>query len=70
MVEDVLVVAIGDSFMSGESNPDKPVSFSPSREMVYDPIIANSRDQFASRGSTEKNFKVERLRSCFDRQRV
>ena len=56
VVEDVLVVAIGDSFMSGESNPDKPVSFSPSREMVYDPIIANSRDQFASRGP-EKNFK-------------
>ena len=57
VVEDVLVVAIGNSFMSGESNPDKPVSFSPSREMVYDPIIANSRDQFASRGSTDKAFK-------------
>ena len=49
-VEDLLVVAIGDSFMSGESNPDRPVTFSPSREMVYDPIIANSRDQLASRG--------------------
>ena len=57
IVEDVLVVAIGDSFMSGESNPDKPVSFSPTREMVYDPIIANSRDQLASRGSTDKAFK-------------
>ena len=49
-VEDLLVVAIGNSFMSGESNPDRPVTFSPSREMVYDPIIANSRDQLASRG--------------------
>ncbi len=28
-VEDVLVVAMGDSFMSGESNPDRPVTFSP-----------------------------------------
>jgi hypothetical protein len=37
VVEDVLVVAIGDSFMSGESNPDKPCPFSPSREMVYEP---------------------------------
>src|SRR5262245_5459751 len=49
MVEDLLVVAMGDSFMSGESNPDRPVSFSSSREMVYDPVIANSRDQLASR---------------------
>ena len=50
VVEDVLVVAIGDSFMSGESNPDRPVTFSPSREMVYDPTMSNSRDQLASRG--------------------
>ena len=58
VVEDVLVVAIGDSFMSGESNPDKPVSFSTSREMVYDPIIANSHDQFASRGP-DKSYKAK-----------
>jgi hypothetical protein len=48
-VEDMLVVAMGDSFMSGESNPDRPVTFSPSREMVYDPTMANDRDQLASR---------------------
>jgi hypothetical protein len=48
-VEDVFVVAMGDSFMSGESNPDRPVSFSPSREMVYDPTMTD-RDQLASRG--------------------
>jgi len=49
-VQDVLIVAMGDSFMSGESNPDRPVTFSASREMVYDPV--NAREQLASR-----NFK-------------
>jgi hypothetical protein len=39
VVEDVFVVALGDSFASGESNPDRPVQFSPSREMVYDPTL-------------------------------
>ena len=48
-VQDVLVVAMGDSFMSGESNPDRPVTFSAAREMVYDPSMANDRDQLASR---------------------
>src|SRR5262249_50023914 len=47
-VEDVFVVAMGDSFASGESNPDRPVTFSSSREMVYDPI--NAADQLAYRG--------------------
>jgi hypothetical protein len=42
-VEDVFVVAMGDSFASGESNPDRPVTFSTSREMVYDPINAVDR---------------------------
>ncbi len=46
-VEDVFVVALGDSFASGESNPDRPVTFSNSREMVYDPI--NAADQLAYR---------------------
>lgn len=45
-VEDMFVVALGDSFASGESNPDRPVTFSPSREMVYDPILV--ADQFAN----------------------
>ena len=44
-VEDVFVVAMGDSFASGESNPDRPVTFSNSREMVYDPV--NAADQLA-----------------------
>jgi hypothetical protein len=38
VVEDLLVVGFGDSFASGESNPDKPVLFSGAREMVYDPV--------------------------------
>ena len=42
-VEDVFVVAMGDSFASGESNPDRPVTFSNSREMVYDPVNALGR---------------------------
>jgi hypothetical protein len=41
VVEDLFVVALGDSFASGESNPDRPVQFSPSREMVYDPTLLN-----------------------------
>ena len=44
VVEDMLVVAMGDSFMSGESNPDRPVTFSASREMIYDPVMANARE--------------------------
>jgi hypothetical protein len=37
VVEDLFIVALGDSFASGESNPDKPVQFSAAREMLYDP---------------------------------
>jgi hypothetical protein len=51
-VDDVFVVALGDSFASGESNPDRPVTFSNSREMVYDPI--NAADQLAYRGIDPK----------------
>ncbi len=39
VVEDIFIVALGDSFASGESNPDRPVQFSASREMVYDPAL-------------------------------
>jgi lysophospholipase L1-like esterase len=49
-VDDVFVVAMGDSFISGESNPDRPVTFSNSREMVYDPILVN--DQIANRDTS------------------
>lgn len=44
VVEDVLVVALGDSFASGESNPDRPVTFSGSREMLYDPALQREQD--------------------------
>jgi hypothetical protein len=37
IVEDLLVVALGDSFASGESNPDRPITFG-NREFVYEPI--------------------------------
>ena len=39
VVEDLLIVALGDSFASGESNPDRPVQFSAGREMVYEPPL-------------------------------
>jgi hypothetical protein len=39
VVEDVFIVALGDSFGSGESNPDRPVQFSADRELVYDPTL-------------------------------
>ncbi len=35
-VKDLLVVALGDSFASGEGNPDRPVTFSATREIIYD----------------------------------
>ena len=35
-VDDVLVVGLGDSFASGDGNPDRPVSFKGRRVMDYD----------------------------------
>ncbi len=49
VVDDLMIVAMGDSFASGESNPDRPVTFSASRQMVYDPAQARD-DQVAMRG--------------------
>ena len=46
VVEDLLITAMGDSFASGESNPDKPVTFSAAREMLYDP--SQLRDNVAT----------------------
>ncbi len=46
-VEDLFIVALGDSFASGESNPDKPVQFSADRQMVYDPTLL--RNEVASK---------------------
>jgi len=50
-VDDVFVVALGDSFASGESNPDRPVTFSNSREMVYDPVNARMTYRAIDRNS-------------------
>ena len=47
VVEDLFIVALGDSFASGESNPDRPVQFSAAREMLYDPLLL--REEVASR---------------------
>ena len=47
VVEDLLIAALGDSFASGESNPDRPVTFSASREMLYDPSML--REDVAAR---------------------
>jgi hypothetical protein len=51
VVEDLFIVALGDSFASGESNPDKPVQFSADRQMVYDPTLV--QESVASRGVTK-----------------
>ena len=37
VVEDLLIVALGDSFASGEGNPDKPITLSASNQIIYDP---------------------------------
>jgi hypothetical protein len=52
VVEDLFVVAFGDSFASGESNPDRPVQFSADRQMVYDPKLL--RDEVAMRDLEKK----------------
>ena len=52
VVEDLFIVALGDSFASGESNPDRPIQFSPSREMVYDPKLL--REEVASLPQNKK----------------
>jgi hypothetical protein len=45
-VDDRLVVSLGDSFSSGEGNPDRPVKFSSTKALDYkqqrEPVIASS----------------------------
>lgn len=53
VVEDLLVVALGDSFASGESNPDRPVTFSATRQMVYDPVNLQANQNLAARGNAD-----------------
>jgi hypothetical protein len=55
-VEDLFIVALGDSFASGESNPDVPVTFSAVREMVYDPTLL--REEMATRSTTKSLQKL------------
>lgn len=55
VVEDLFIVALGDSFASGESNPDRPVSFSAIRQMVYDPLLAREEDQMARARTKPQN---------------
>ncbi len=55
VVEDLFIVALGDSFASGESNPDKPVTFSAARQMVYDPLLAREEDQMARVKTKQQN---------------
>jgi lysophospholipase L1-like esterase len=52
VVEDLFIVSLGDSFASGESNPDRPVTFSATREMTYDPMMTRD-DQVATRSIKE-----------------
>jgi hypothetical protein len=58
-VEDLLVVGLGDSFASGDSNPDKPVTFSATRQMVYDPTVADAREEMAMRSMKPATAKSE-----------
>ena len=53
-VEDLLVVGLGDSFASGDSNPDRPVRFSAARQMVYDPVNSDARENMAMRSMKPK----------------
>jgi lysophospholipase L1-like esterase len=66
VVEDVFVVAMGDSFMSGESNPDRPVTFSAAREMIYDPVMANAREDQTAQAKPPANANSFGLASTDD----
>ena len=60
IVEDLFVVALGDSFASGESNPDRPVTFSATREMLYDPVnVESEHKNMASRAPDKKRTNYE-----------
>ena len=60
IVEDLFVVALGDSFASGESNPDRPVTFSATRQMLYEPVnVESEHKNMASRGADKKHTNYE-----------
>ena len=50
VVDDLFVVALGDSFASGEGNPDKPVRFSNKRSMNYEPVRPETAAFLENRG--------------------
>ncbi len=52
VVDDLFIVALGDFFASGESNPDRPVQFSAAREMVYDPIVLTAQNDAPDKAET------------------
>jgi hypothetical protein len=58
VVEDLFIAALGDSFASGESNPDRPVQFSAGREMVYEPSLL--RAGLASKAPAELRARRQR----------
>ena len=66
VVQDLFVVAMGDSFMSGEGNPDKPVVLSASRQMVYDPTNSDTRDVAAARSLRDPAYNVASAPTDFD----
>jgi hypothetical protein len=49
VVDDILVVALGDSFASGEGNPDVPVTFSPDTPLDYQPPLEMTGAMLAKR---------------------
>jgi hypothetical protein len=66
VVQDLFVVAMGDSFMSGEGNPDKPVVLSAARQMVYDPTNSDTRDVAQVRSLRDPAYNVASAPSDFD----
>ncbi len=64
-VQDLFIVAMGDSFMSGEGNPDRPAVFSGNRQMVYDPTNSDTRD-VASRSIANPSYGVASAGDAFD----
>jgi hypothetical protein len=64
VVEDLLLVALGDSFASGESNPDRPVTFSSGREMYYDPV--NTREDDIALRQAEPKYGIASPAGEFD----
>jgi hypothetical protein len=50
-VKDLLVVGLGDSFSSGEGNPDVPAKMKWTTAVDQDPLVQNPRDELASEPS-------------------